>query len=45
VKEIMGFQSMECLVVVLGKFAAMRDLVKEWLLMVVMECQVWGSGP
>jgi len=28
VKEIMEFQSMECLVVVLGKFAAMKDLVK-----------------
>jgi len=39
VKEIM---SMECLVVVLGKFAEMKDLVKEWLLMVAMQCQVWG---
>jgi len=29
VKEIMDFQSMECLVVVLGNFAAMKDLVKE----------------
>lgn len=40
-KDIMEFHLMECLVV---KFAAMKDLAKEWLLMVVMECQVWGSG-
>jgi len=33
---------MECLVVVLGKFAVMKDLVKKWLLMVVMECEVLG---